>query len=460
MSDEKMSLFTTVTSLLGTEFVPLIITGDNEKITIANLLAYIIANIPDPVVSGNGYYQYKAASLEPDAIEPILFNNFTYSVASGATKLLMASFFTKIGSSSTGRMEQRNPQHFFPMRNMILAGPSSLSTAMVIDPTLPVYANPRTTYYSRLQKLMELDTKTLSFDTANQRLPFLTGAYGAIILQYTCYHFAWLCVRPLGGLNAGLNLFNEIEDTTVQSTGVGLCIPFNKRSACEIHSSIISSTVGGIPGGSVSYVLLPSDWSVIPDTNTYLFRDDFMGASLNTGIWTRVQSVTGNVEIDTNYQWCKLKGSTSWGTNGLFRTAMQSIVVGQKFIVDYYVPNNAVTSSDGAGIAGWTDGLGQAQSNFVHGLNFASSNIINVYENGVNRGTVASYTEGAIYRIRITLTSTGAKYEMQGGIGFPSIGSNLWTDVTPSITSSPTSSLTVGASAWANESYISDMKVI
>ena len=49
-------------------------------------------------------------------------------------------------------------------------------------------------------------------------------------------------------------------------------------------------------------MLLPNTWSKVADPLSYTFRDDFMGASLNTGAtWTRVQTNTGDVEIDTQY---------------------------------------------------------------------------------------------------------------------------------------------------------------
>src|SRR5688572_12326759 len=56
--------------------------------------------------ANHGYYQYLASLLEPDAIEAIKTGAFSYPVASNVTKILTASWNTRLGSA--GRMEVRN----------------------------------------------------------------------------------------------------------------------------------------------------------------------------------------------------------------------------------------------------------------------------------------------------------------------------------------------------------------
>lgn len=445
MPDTKISAFPAASTLSGSERIAAVQSAANAYITPAQLAAYTRA-------AGGTWGRYMAASLEPDAVEAVQRGAFSYAINSSTTKLLIASFGTRLGSA--GRMEQRNPQRFVPLRGVTLSGIVSDATAILVDPSLPSYTDPWATYWSRVDEIAALPTKNLPFTATSQRKPFLPGAYGAIITQYTCFDFAWLALRSLGGTSYGVNLWDEISDADTQRVGDALMFAVHKKCA----GSIASSSTGSSPLGSVSYVLLPSSWSAISDPTTYTFRDDFMAASLDTGVWTRAQSTTGNVEIDTDYQWCKLAGNSNWGTNALRRTSTAARSAGTKLVVDVYAPVGA--SAAGACIVGWSDGGGHSYTNFAHGLNFASSNVLNVYENSNSRGTVGSgYTEGAIYRVRITQGASSATYEIQGGPEYAALGGASWTDITPGGTSSSTTPLTPAASAFAATSYVSDFRV-
>lgn len=410
---------------------------------------------------GSSYAQYLAASLEPDALEAVQKDAFSYVVGASETKLLMASWQTRIGA--TGRMEARNPQAYVPLRGVTVTGTGTGSGALVIDPTVATYADPWATYYDRRERIHELQTRVIPITGGGSAVPLLPGPYGAIITHVTCFNLAWTVWRAMGPNGPGFNLMDEESDTHPQRVGIGMSLPISKRTAGEFESSSASTTTGGAAEGALCMVLCPSDWSAIPDPLTYVFRDDFMGTSLDTGVWTRVQSTAGNVEINTTYQWCKLTGNSSWGTNGLRRTTGTSRTNGRYMMVDVFMPRGA--SATGVCIVGWSDGAGHAQSNYAHGINFAGGvspgGIINIYENGTNRGTVGSgWTGGCIYRVRITMTTTGATYEIQGGREYPAIGSASWTTITPGTTSSATATMHAAASAWANTAYLSDMRIV
>jgi len=413
-------------------------------------------------IPGAGYAKYLAASLEPDAIEPLQVGSFTYAVNSGTTKLLLASYNTTLGGS--GRAEQRNPSQFFPLRNTTLTGLGSDAAAIILNPSAATYSDPWTTYYSRLQTLAESQVRTVAITAATQDVPFLPGPYGAIVVQNTTFNLTWLILRYGGtsGSGIGINLWNEINDSAQQRVGSSLNLPISKQVAGYLESGAGTST-GGSPLGSLSFILCPSTWSAIPDpvhTGSYTFRDDFMGSSLNTSTtWTRTQSTTGNVEINTTYQWTSLFGDGTWGDNGLYTQSSFARSTQPTLVVDFFTPNNA--SSTGAGMVGWSDGLGQSYSNFAHAVNFAASGVINVYENGNARGTVGSgYTGGYVYRVKIQgLTGGGATYQIEGGTQYPAIGSGSWTTITPGTTSSSTSSLHAGGTAFGGSSYISDVRV-
>ena len=450
MADTKVSALPLAAALTGVERLLGVQAGASIAVTPSQIAAYVAASAG----AGDSWARYLCAALEPDAIEAVPYNFFAYTVDASTTKLLLASWQTRLGA--VGRMEQRNPQRFMALRGCTLTGTDAGSTAMIVNPSLPIYPAPWATYYARLAAIAEMQVQNIGFTAVSERKPFLPGAYGAIITQYTCFDLAWLALRVLGGTVIGVNLWDEISDLATQRLGVSLTLPVGKNCS----GSIEASAAGVGPLGSVSFVLLPSTWSVVADpvSANYTFRDDFMGVALDMGVWTRTQSIVGNVEIDRTYQWCRLAGNSTWGPNGLRRTATAARAVGIKMVVDVYAPVGSAAA--GSLMAGWSDGAGHSYLNFAHGINFSSANVINVFENGTARGTVGTgYTEGAIYRLRITQGAASATYEIQGGTQYPPIGGAAWSNITPAGTASITTPLTPGATAFGSTGYVSDFRV-
>lgn len=414
--------------------------------------------------AGNGYAKYLAASLEPDAIESLKTGTFSYAVGPSETKMLLASYSTRLGSA--GRMEQRNPQRFLSMRNVTLVGLDTGSAAIVSDPSAPTYVSPWATYYSRLEQIAELPLRNVQITSASQEKPFLPGPYGAIIVQNTTFNLTWLILKYRTGAygaygTCGINLWDEINDADYNRIGNSLSMAISKRVAGNIASGLGTST-GGAAGGSISFILCPSDWSVIADpvAASYSFRDDFMGASLDTSTtWTRTQSTAGNIEIDTTYQWCKFFGVGTWNTNGLYEQGSHARSGQPTVVVDVFPGIDQ--GGSGYGMIGWSTGAGINYSDLAHAINFAGSGVLNIYENGTARGTVGSgFTEGVVYRIKIqALSGGGATYSIQGGTQYPVIGGGSWTNITPGTSNSATSSLHAGAAAWNGSSYLSDFRV-
>lgn len=400
------------------------------------------------------YYIYLAALLEPAAIEVIQTDTFSYPISSTGTKIMTSSWNTNINGS--GRVEARNPKMPTYLRGVTVGGLGAGATATFIDPTLPVYTTPRDTYFDRMKTLFEITPSYIPI-SGTSGIPFLCGAYGAIVLQATNYNYAWIALRYANDVY-GMNLDNEISDTTAIRFANVPYLAVNKLICNEVRGESGSGPLGGI-----LYYLVPSTWSVIPDTNVYDFRDDFMGTSLDTATkWTRTQS-GGTVEIDVKQQWLKLVGTTTWGNNGCYSQTGIARANGKKFIVDVYTGANATTVN--SHMVGFNDGTGQDYVDFSHGLLFTSSgaaNILKVYENGNDRGTVGSgYTNRTNYRVRITLgASNNATYEIQGG-AYGKLGSNSWTAITPGTTSSATTPLYAGISAGQTGTmYMGDVKIL
>jgi hypothetical protein len=286
------------------------------------------------------------------------------------------------------------------------------------------------------------------------------GAYGAIILRVVDFDFDYIAVQNLTH-TSGFNLMNEIQDGTSQREDQPLYLALNKFVATELSAGAERSA--GVGLGTVVYFLCPATWSMVTDPNTYAFRDDFMGASLDTATkWVRAQSTVGNVEIQPVNQWLQVVGTSTWGNNGIYSQSGITRAVGKNFVLDLYTGANATANN--SIIAGFSDGGGQSYLNFAHGIIFSSNGIANklyVFENGTNRGEVGSgYVDGTIYRIKITLGSANnAAYYIQGG-AYGALGSPTWTNITPGTTSSSTTPLYAGISSGAAGTwFVSDARI-
>jgi len=416
------------------------------------------ANASLPLSTELAYWTKLAALLEPDAIEPVQYGTFTYTISGSATKFLLAAWDASIASN--GRFELRDVRQPIPLRGVTVNGLASQAIAVFLDPTKPTYADAMSTYYSRLDQIATSATKYVYISTTSTIVPLLPGPYGSIITGATCFDFAWIILSPFG-----LNLYDEVADTTTQRFAHQMRFPINKNFAGGLQSSF-TGAAGNLAG--VSYIILPSTWSAVTDPLApYSFRDDFMGATLDTTTkWTRVQSTAGNVEIDTNFQWLNLVGNSTWGANGLYTQSSWAHSSGKKMLVDVYVPQAASQGTNQV-MVGWMDALGVSYTNFAHGINFGNNGSggsqLQAYENGTARGAVGSgFTQGAIYRLRFTLGASSCTYEIQGGPEYPPIGGTSWTNITPGTSSSSTTPLRAGASVGAAstpKSWISDVRV-
>jgi hypothetical protein len=420
--------------------------------------------------ANNGYYTYLASMSEPLAIEALQSGAFSYAINSSTTKLILNAWDTHLGS---GRWEVRDARQCVPLRGITLTGASASSMAVIIDPDVATYTNARSTYFGRLETLATTVTKYLVQSTAVGRTLFLPGPYGNIITSVNCFDATWLIILPAntsGG--GGWNLFDEIGDAAGQAQRFAhaCLIPVSKFVCAAFKLGTESSESFPNAEGSITYIICPDTWGKVTDSTSYIFRDDFMGASLDTGTdWTRAESTAGNVEIDTTFAWLKLKGNGAWGSNGCFSQTTTARTAGKVFLCDVYVPLEGDPNNHNT-IVGWHDGAGQADTDFVHGLDFTTSGgarRLQAFESGVSRGLVGAnpgYTEGHIYRVRITLTTTGATWEIQGGPEYGALGGSSWTDITPGTTSSTATPLAIGCTRVSAGGaglyyYIGDMRM-
>lgn len=215
---------------------------------------------------------------------------------------------------------------------------------------------------------------------------------------------------------------------------------------------------GGLNGtAGMAYVLLPRTWSTIDTlSDTYVFRDDFMGAALDPAVWTVTETAPGNIEIFQPLAAVQGIGAGAW-TNGMFSVASYQRSSGYSYVADGWVP----PSGAGNVVFGLSDGGGVDFTNFLHGLSISNTGTA-VIENGVFTG-IGTLEVGSLYRLRVTPgLVNGAVYEIQGGRSYPMIGSSTWTLVADTRGGgSSAASFKIGYSAFAagNQSYLGDVRV-
>jgi hypothetical protein len=408
--------------------------------------------------ANHAYYQKLAALLEPDAYIGHHLGTGNYAVGSPPLAFM---FGWSMRGPVGGRIERRNLAAPLWLKNITLTGLEASSSAVFLDPSVPTYADARDTYFDRLNALTGLDTKYAYVSSGSETKPLLPGPYGSMLTHVHCFNFAWVALGAPFYATGALPLDNELGDGTTDWIRFAYAcnIPLHKSMACRIMSGAAGGT--GSPYGSLTYVILPSTWPAATDSTSYDFRDDFMGATLDTTTdWTRTQSTAGNVEIDTNFAWCKLVGNGSWGTNGAFSQASIARANGKVFMCDVYTDFG---SASNALAVGFHDGAGHSYTDFAHAVVFTTGGTLQVYENGVQRGTGlgSGYSPGCTYRVRITLgASNAAAYEIQGGPQYGPIGGASWTAITPGTTSSATTPLHAGMTiSNATTCYVGDVRV-
>jgi hypothetical protein len=416
----------------------------------------------------HAYYADLCLALEPDAIEDLLGGTFSYNVGAGVTKYLMLGWNLYLGANANARYDVRMPGPLLPLRNIALHGSNAASTGAILDPARVSYASPRDLYFDRLLAIRNMDTKFVeNHGPANNNYSlFLPGPYGVIVTSSMIFDYAWPALKANQVVGSAWAFENELADSG------NFPVRFQHAMHLAITKAMTSSYMTGFPNnanarGVLTYVLLPSDWSQIVDPHApYLFRDDFMGAALDTAtVWSRSQSSAGNVEIDTNFAWVKVVGNNGWGNNGAFSQASIARANGRVFMCDVAAPVG-MPYDDMNFVVGFHDGSGLLHSDFAHGIDFTTPNslvgTLVIFENGTNRGTVGlGWTAGHNYRVRITLgASNNAVYEIQGGPEYHSIGSATWDDITPVTSSSTTTPLHAGFTRFAaTPCYVGDIRM-
>lgn len=414
------------------------------------------------------YYMNRAALLEPLAIEKLQAGAFSYVIGSSATKWLLSSWGTRLGAS--GRLDMRESREPVPLRGVTVTGTQpggDTSTGAFIDPTLATYADPKETFFERMNAIAETQTRYVPVVGGSTFAPLIPGPYGNILVGFTFHDSAWLGIStPRGPAGSLLPIHDEIGDAS------GDDLRMSRKLYMPVSKNIMAGLLTGVAGGpqaveaGMAYIICPSTWGEVADPLApYDFRDDFMGGSIDTAsTWTRAQSTAGNVEINTDFAACKVRGNGSWGTNGMFSQAGQARATGLTFVCDVF----PAASPSANLIVGFHDGAGQSYSDFAHGVYFTTDGVnarLQIFENGTSRGNTGptpGFAANKLYRVRITLgaTNTQAVYEMQGGSEYPAIGGSSWTDVTPGTTSSSTTPLHAGVSVeQANDNYISDPRI-
>lgn len=436
--------------------------SSNTEFSIVQLMAG--AGSGGSPATSSAYWDRLGATLEPLAIEPQNWGTFTYSVGPSESKLLMSAWHCQYDTAS-GRLDMRDSRNpgmpFLPLVDCDVIGASSQSTAWVIDPSLASYSDAMTTYYDRLEWIATHKSRKRDLDAADTWFSLIPGPYGAIITSAVGFNMTWLAITGPIGASSGFPFTEEIGDD-----GTDEYFRYGRAMTMAVSKNVMAGVLtgqgggDGTPNGVLTYILLEDDWGMVADPNTYTFRDDFMGATLDTSTkWTRAQATGGNVEIYEPFASLQIIGDGNWGTNGCHSQTSVSKQSGRVFLMDFLANDGAVF------VIGSHDGGGESFSDFAHGILISSwlggEADINAFENGNNRGVVGSgVTDRALYRLRITLGSgDAAVWEIQGGPEYDQFGGASWTDITPGTTSSSTSPQCIGATIHTGFVHLSDARM-
>jgi hypothetical protein len=376
------------------------------------------------------YWQNKNGLWEPYSIIATPTGTFSYTPPGGALHYILTAFFCTY-NAQPGRAEIRDPR-----QAMALTGGASLngsdagSYATILDPRNTVYTDPQTDYMRRAQILSMLPLKwypivqaSLTGDPAIT--PWIAGPYGTLMVRVTNQDgFVY---------GAGVGFDNEMS----QSGGplLSTLVRWDNFFSVIMSKGALGSLqpfFGGanVPAtGGIAYYNLPASWSdTDPVSSSYVFRDDFMGATLNLAAWTVTQSAAGNVKIDTRFQCVKGIGNSTYTDNGMMSTATYARASGLKFVIDAWIGSDLTQL-----IFGLNDGGSLSFNHYNHGVIFDNSGLLVAeWQGGVGSDSSVLGGTGPLRMVRLRITPglvSGALYEVQGGTAqspLPFIGAPAW----------------------------------
>lgn len=404
------------------------------------------------------YFQTRAGLLEPSSIKKAQVGTFTYTPPANETHYVLSSYATSL--SGSGRFEIRDPEIPLALRNASLIGGQSDSVGLVTYPRATLYDDPEGEFYRRLALLDTLDTKFLALPTAATEYPFIPGPYGSIITRCVEFGLSWVAGQSMVA-GASVPFQNETGDdaaTDYQRLDKALSLLATKGTIAGVKTGYSGGV--GTSGGGVAYKILPAAWATVP---TYSFQDDFMGAALNAGVWTKTESTASNVIIDTNFAALKIIGNNTFTGNNVVSVATYARASLAQVVCDIWQPDRLDSK-----FFGFVSGSTTDYSDFRHGVGVRSAAAggpysIVIYEDGALLANVTTGSPNCFYSIRITLGVTkGALYEIQGGVTWPLLGGAAWTTLldtrgTSAVTASP---LKIACcSYYGGPSYFSNVRV-
>ncbi|MBI5779683.1 MAG: DUF2341 domain-containing protein, partial [Planctomycetes bacterium] len=141
-------------------------------------------------------------------------------------------------------------------------------------------------------------------------------------------------------------------------------------------------------------------------TNTFVFGDDFTGATIDVAKW--VEYDTGSW-LNQNNRLVSTGGSSTWGNPSVYSIGNFNRTDSLSLEFDYKWTGSAYSN-----FFGWKDATtGRDYTDMPYGFYSNASQADDVYEDGTNRGDVGqNWTSGQAYKIRMRLkTSSGCIYE-------------------------------------------------
>jgi hypothetical protein len=264
-------------------------------------------------------------------------------------------------AGSQGRIDVREPRGPLIVKDVGIYATASNSTVSLLNPATPDYAGAaREVYLDRLRAIRTASTKKWGLNAGNTLTPWLPGPYGSILTGVYHTDVTWIGLAPYWGDSTLLAIHDEIGDSAGDGSrpGHGLLLPVSYRNCAGFKTGIADGATGAT--ADITYVNLPSDWSMVADTNTYIDRAEFLENALDTVTdYTKTESTTRNVQIMSPMAACQVRGNGSTWVNGFYRQASWNLVDDRVIEGYVYIPAGPTGSVAANIIVGASDGSGQ-----------------------------------------------------------------------------------------------------
>jgi len=212
------------------------------------------------------FWRDRAAALDPNAYEFVSGTSWSRTVPAGETWYALNLWHVKAGGPGLHlfqRYADARRMLLLPEGTVLQNDGSAAAFAYLCQPARvtadPRYADPKALYYQRLDRLCGLPLYSLAATAtgSSQVAPaFPTDFAAGLVTLASAHDVGWTILNnPATG--QGMNLLDEVSDTTRSRFAQTVCVPFLRATFPSLRIAGVSLPEGV---GGVYYHKLPVDW--------------------------------------------------------------------------------------------------------------------------------------------------------------------------------------------------------